>query len=428
MASGLAYSRGSVAVDDAVGGKVRNICVLCERDNKTTTASLICTTCDERMCLGCSKKHQKYALGKHVLVDINASDCVKTEVDMKGYDRCKDHSRVLVYVCQDHNKALCCDECLFASHRKCDRVEKIIQSTSGQLTVLNDTEVRYIVAEAERLAIESEKKVKENEKLANEICDEIDKKKKCVIAMFDETKTRIRRELSAGNASDKEQLDKRKDIANSIKSELEGFGSVFKQVKEHGNDNEKRIINAVTEIILTNSHIRINEMKQTDYTVSRTLEWDPQVMSLFNMNSLKVELKVTRLPGPSQGVQASDMVVDTRSLVLKPEKTTVLEREKGDANFTWVNGLTFLPDGRIAAIEQGNNTCMILHAGIQRPGPPYRFKEKPYDVTCYGDTNLAVTLEYGIFFFILFYKNRSRVKYLNNSKLRRKLKFKNDSQ
>jgi len=401
MASGLAYSRGSVAVDDAVGGKVRNICVLCERDNKTTTASLICTTCDERMCLGCSKKHQKYALGKHVLVDINASDCVKTEVDMKGYDRCKDHSRVLVYVCQDHNKALCCDECLFVSHRKCDRVEKILQSTSsyGQQSVLNDTEVRRIVAEAERLAIASEKKVKENEKQANKLCEEIDNKKKCVMAMFDEANTRIRRELSVGNASDKERLDKRKVIAISIKSELEGFGAVFKQVKEHGNDKEKCIINAVAEHILTNSHIRLNEMKQTDNATSRSLEWDPQVISLFNMNSLKVELKATRLPGPSEGVQASGRVFDTRSLVLKQETTTVLNLEEGDTSrSTWVTGMTFLPDGRIAAIDNNNNKCVILDAGLQRSGPPYRFKEEPRDVTCYGDTNLAVTLGYGIFF------------------------------
>jgi len=399
MASGFGYSRRSVAVDDAVGGKVSKTCVPCERDQKTTTASLTCTTCDERLCHDCSKHHKKYVPGKHVFVDINASDYVKTLVDMKGYDRCKDHSRGLVYVCQDHNKALCCDECLFNNHRKCDRVEKILQSTpnNGQQSALFDTEVRRIVAEAERLAIESEKKVKENEKLANEICEEIDNKKKCVMAMFDEAKTRIRRELSAGNASDKERLDKRKVIANSIKSDLEGFGAVFKQVKEHGTDNEKRIINAVTESILTNSHIRINEMKQSDYTVSRALEWDPQMISLFNMNNIKVELKVTRLPGPSQGVQSSGRVVDTRSLVLKQEKRTVLKREKGD-NYTWVSGLTFLPDGRIAAVDNWNNKCVILDAGLQQSGPPYRFKEKPSDVTCYGDTKLAVTLKYGIFF------------------------------
>jgi len=169
MASGFGYSRGSVAVDDAVGGKVRNTCVPCERDQKTTTASLMCTACDERLCHDCSKHHKKYAPGKHVFVDINDSDCVKPQVDMKGYDRCKDHGRKLVYVCQDHNKALCCDECLFNNHRKCDRVEKILQSTSGQLIALNDTEVRRIVSEAEGLARDSEKKVKENEKQANKL-------------------------------------------------------------------------------------------------------------------------------------------------------------------------------------------------------------------------------------------------------------------
>jgi len=384
-------------VDDAVGGKVGNTCVPCEPDKKTT-ATLICTVCDELLCHDCSKHHKKYAPGKHVFVDINNSDYVKPQVDMKGYDRCKDHSRGLVYVCHDHNKALCCDECLFINHRKCDRVEKILQSTSGPLIALNDIGVRIIVSNAKGLASDSEKMIKENEKQADELCEEIDNKKKCVMAMFDEAKTRIRRELSAGNASDKERLDKRKDIANSIKSELEGFGAVFKQVRDHGNDNEKRMIIAITDSIITNSHIKINEIKQTDYTVSRSLEWDQQTISLFNVNSLKVELKVAHLPGPSQGVLASGRVVDTRSLVLKQEMTAVLEFGTGDFHNTCVTGLTFLPDGRIAAIDGNNNKCMILHAGLQWSGPPYRFKEKPYDVTCYGNTNLAVTLRHGIFF------------------------------
>jgi len=397
MASGFGYSRGSVAVDDAVGGKVRNTCVPCERDQTTTTATLMCTVCDESLCHDCSKHHKKYAPGKHVFVDINNSDSVKTLVDMKGYDRCQDHGRGLVYVCQDHNKALCCDECLFSNHRKCENVEKILQSTTinGQQGTSN--EIQRIIAEAAGLASESENNVNENEKQANKLLTEMDNKKQHVMAMFDEAKTRIEHELSVGNASDKERLDERKVNANSIKLELEDFSAVFKQVLEHGNDNEKRIINAVSESIFTKTHIRFNEIKRTDYTVSRSLEWDPHMISFFNMNSLKVELKVTRLPCPSQGVQASGMVVDTRSLVLKQKSSTVLKQEKGDKYNTWVTGLTFLPDGRIAAIDWSNNKCVILDAGLQRSGPPYRFQDQPRDVTCYGNTNLAVTLRYDIF-------------------------------
>jgi len=397
MTSGFGYSRGSVAVDDAVGGKVRNTCLPCERDKKTTTATLMCTVCDERLCHDCSKNHQKYAIGKHVFADINNSDYVKTQVDMKGYDHCKDHSRGLVYVCQDHNKALCCDECLFINHRKCENVEKILQSSSSNAQQSTSNEIQQIVAEAAGLASEIENNVNENEKQTNKLLTEMDNKKQHVIARCDEAKTRIKHELSVVNASDKKRLHERKVNASSVQSELEGFGAVFKQVLEHGNDNEKRIINAVSESILTNSHIRLNEMKQTDYATSRSLEWDPQVTSLFNMNSLKVKLKVTHLQGPSQGVQASGRVVDTRSLVLKQKTKTVLRHERGDKYNTWVTGLTFLPDGRIAAIDGNNDKCVILDARLQRSGQPYRFKDKPRDVTCYGDTNLAVTLRYDIF-------------------------------
>jgi len=73
-------------------------------------------------------------------------------------------------------------------------------------------------------------------------------------------------------------------------------------------------------------------------------------------------------------------------------KTVKLVRTEGDEIEPWVTGLAFLADGRIAAVDYLNNTCFILNADLQRLGSAFKFQSKPWDMTCYGDSKLAVTL------------------------------------
>ena len=73
-------------------------------------------------------------------------------------------------------------------------------------------------------------------------------------------------------------------------------------------------------------------------------------------------------------------------------KTLGLVKTGGDEWPPWVTGLDFLADGRIAAVDYMNKTCYILNADLQRLGSAYKLQSYPYDVTCYGESTLAVTL------------------------------------
>ena len=75
-------------------------------------------------------------------------------------------------------------------------------------------------------------------------------------------------------------------------------------------------------------------------------------------------------------------------------KTLDLVKTEGDKYTPIVSGLAFLADGRIAAVDYRNRTCFILNADLQRLGPAYKLQSYPYDVTCYGESKLAVTLGY----------------------------------
>ena len=69
-----------------------------------------------------------------------------------------------------------------------------------------------------------------------------------------------------------------------------------------------------------------------------------------------------------------------------------LVEAEGDEEFPWVTGLEFMADGRIAAVENVNNTCFILNADLQRQGTSFKFENCPLDVICYKENTLAVTL------------------------------------
>jgi len=65
---------------------------------------------------------------------------------------------------------------------------------------------------------------------------------------------------------------------------------------------------------------------------------------------------------------------------------------EGDEKLPFVAGLDFMADGRIAAVDHNNKTCFIMNADLQRQGTAFTLQSWPYDVTCYKESALAVTL------------------------------------
>jgi len=72
--------------------------------------------------------------------------------------------------------------------------------------------------------------------------------------------------------------------------------------------------------------------------------------------------------------------------------TLDLVKTEGDEEFPWVTGLDFMADGRIAAVDYNNKKCFIMNADLQRQGTAFILKNRPFDVTCYNENALAVTL------------------------------------
>jgi len=298
MATGGArQSVYSTEADDAVGGRVSNLCQPCDRDNKATTATLRCTTCDERLCDKCSKIHQIYIPGNHVFVDYHDVTNRRTLVDMKGFDKCLEHGNTVVYQCRDHNNVLCCEDCHYESHKRCDNLIKLLQLAHANDTENdlrdNDQDILECMSIANSVASDSDKKTTELQ--TDNICDEIDRAKNKIINLLDEAKACLQQELTESNKKEIQRLQTRKATALSLQKELGNSQSVHQLVKTNGTEIQKYIMTVVSQNKLQQAKAKLNGMLKHDYTVERKLEWDQHVLNVLNMDSIDVVLKVGKI-------------------------------------------------------------------------------------------------------------------------------------
>ncbi|XP_052221773.1 uncharacterized protein LOC127838220 [Dreissena polymorpha] len=74
-------------------------------------------------------------------------------------------------------------------------------------------------------------------------------------------------------------------------------------------------------------------------------------------------------------------------LLVSVDLTTTGDDEKEPL----LNGLDFLPDGRLVAVDNQNMKCIILNERLQRLGTPYKFKGSPFSVVWLSHDTLCVT-------------------------------------
>jgi len=294
MATGdLRQSIYSADADDAVGGRVSNLCHPCVRDKRTSPATLRCTTCNERLCDRCSKNHQIYIPGHNRFVDYHDTTIIRTLVDMKGFDKCMEHGNTVVYQCKNHN-VLCCADCHYENHNKCEKLIKLSQLTERHDSKDDSVDFKQSISDcislANNVASDSDKKTIDVNN--DNICNEIDRARKKLIQMFDEAKIRLQQELTDSNKREIQRLQVRKSTALAFKLELEKSQSVHQLVQRNGTTIQKYIMHAVIRNKLWQAEKELYDMLKNDYTVHRMLEWDTSVLTVLNTQGIEVALKV----------------------------------------------------------------------------------------------------------------------------------------
>jgi len=296
MATGGNQESARYVEDNAtVGGKMPVICDPCGRRKMTTPAAVVCSSCDVNVCQECRQGHQIYALGEHVFVSLDEEARENVLVDMQGLDRCSDHNRPFLFICNDHD-SLCCEYCLFDIHRSCKDMSKLTDRTTGadSSDVASEEEMQGAVSAAQGIIDKCEEKVQANEEYKDKIISELDQKKEDIIKRFDDAKRRIVYVLDEVIASYKTRLDEVKREAESVKVNLQNLMSLNAVVNEHGTDVEKSILNFTCKMTKVQSTAKLTEMQSNDYTVQHryTLEWSKHVLPLMDDHLVSLSVAV----------------------------------------------------------------------------------------------------------------------------------------
>lgn len=102
------------------------LCAGCLRVNEKETAFLWCNTCEEPVCLPCSRAHRKFTL-PHDVIDMKDVAIVNKALPMD----CKNHAgQKLIFFCVSHNKVLC-PAGLSESHTECGKINHIEKAAKG---------------------------------------------------------------------------------------------------------------------------------------------------------------------------------------------------------------------------------------------------------------------------------------------------------
>jgi len=309
MATGGEDSTRHVEDDAAVGGKMPVMCDPCGRRKRTTPAAVVCSSCDLNLCRECRQAHEIYAAGEHVFLAMDEKAREIVLVDMQGLDQCSNHDRPFLFICKDHD-TLCCEYCLFDSHRTCQGMQKLKDlgtDVDGSL-IRSVEEMQGAISTVQEVIDNCEETSQSNEDRRNEIMRDIDNKKDEIIKRFDDVKRHIGEDLDEVISSDKIRLDEVKNMAKSVKVNLQNVMSITEDVNKHGTDVEKSILNLTCKQKTTWVTTKLTELQKSEYTVQHTLEWSYHLLAVME-EPLATLRHVPRPPPKGTGTADNDHYV-----------------------------------------------------------------------------------------------------------------------
>ncbi|XP_052258202.1 uncharacterized protein LOC127862966 isoform X4 [Dreissena polymorpha] len=323
---------------DMVGGRVmERICELCVRNLLSNKATMFCSACSESLCDRCISIHIKDTSKKHVIMDVRYKGLDSHGVDMNGLDMCNKHSKIIEFYCECH-KELCCSKCVMV-HRKCDNFIEIVVCTEQDRIQIRDVKASVLKADVDTFfLVQKVNQVKASLKETNEAMSKaIDTTRDNILKVYDDAKCKLFAEVDAIKAEKMKTLKKMNNILLSVRADIAKALPVFSNVLEKGTHQQIFIFSRRSQPEINNS----------------------------SMQNRPVTLQLLK-------------AVD----VVKP---------KDDNNDPFVTGLDFLSDGRLVAVDNRNNKCVIMNVRLQRKGQPYNFKTAVLDVRCLFHYLIAVS-------------------------------------
>ncbi|KAH3870552.1 hypothetical protein DPMN_033740 [Dreissena polymorpha] len=308
---------------------------------------------------------------------------------MKGFDKCQEHAREIVFFCQDHSK-LCCLSCVLI-HRKCDQLDEIAKVSTQTRPDLQGIKQSLIKLQSEADAIIADCEQSEtglNESIAK-ISSEVETMKDRIIQQFEGAKQKLISEAKQFKTAEVKRIGNKRDASLKVKEVLNNVLSMCCVVLDRGTPSQQYIYSEQMKEKQKTIESTIDDQRKIKCSSTMTVSFSKQVTSLLEMGSNSIKLNYD-----------DNKTVNTSLLSLSPQPRPVtlellvsvdLTNTGDDEKEPLLTGLDFLPDGRLVAVDNFNMKCIILNEQLQRLGTPYKFKGYPYSVVCVSHDTLCVT-------------------------------------
>ncbi|KAH3870487.1 hypothetical protein DPMN_033675 [Dreissena polymorpha] len=390
MASRIFRGSNKDNAGDFIGeSTVTQSCEPCMKTNISKTATVFCKDCDEFLCDTCKNPHTVYKPGQHNIVNVPENKSAPVILDMKGFDKCHEHAREIVFFCQDHSK-LCCLSCVLI-HRKCDQLDEIAKVSTQTRPDLQGIKQSLIKLQSEADAIIADCEQSEtglNESIAK-ISSEVETMKDRIIQLFEGAKQKLISEAKQFKTAEVKRIGNKRDASLKVKEVLNNVLSMCCVVLDRGTPSQQYIYSEQMKEKQKTIESTIDDQRKIKCSSTMTVSFSKQVTSLLEMGSNSIKLNY-----------ADNKTVNTSLLSLSPQPMPVtlellvsvdLPQTGDDKKEPLLTGLDFLPDGRLVAVDNKNMKCIILNERLQRLGTPYKFKNNPGSVVCVSHDTLCVT-------------------------------------
>ncbi|KAL3852728.1 hypothetical protein ACJMK2_016346 [Sinanodonta woodiana] len=266
-------------------------CQPCQADGKMKASVAFCVDCSEYLCCACRKSHALFKMSKNHLI---TEESVRTnqipESDSVYLDLCNLHNKPLAYYCNDH-KGACCVQCIPEVHRKCTKIDDIVDL--AQYEPGDDRLKEEVRGKLEILMLDFQQiqgKREENLKLINEQKEEI---RKCI----ETWRKNLVRKVKELETSALERLDEvHQDVTTELSNRLKECKSAIAAVEVSNlmldeaikMKNERQTFIALTKISKQAENYLTNLQHLYDRAFEISLEYatKTEVESFYNADSL----------------------------------------------------------------------------------------------------------------------------------------------
>ena len=378
------------------------LCSICDAQHTIKNADNWCPECEEGLCSECLKHHNVSKYTKlHEVISIENYHKIPQSVS-KIVQHCTEHDRKHQNYCPMH-ESLCCPLCISENHNDCLgllAIENIVKAakTSAMLDSIEDT-LKDISSNMDRVIRDREENLTKITDQRRKIHNEIKEERRKVNEHLDKLEEQVIGNLDAEEAKITSEIENLLEKLNKKAVTIEMLQSKLSDVKLYASDLQtflggRTILHEVEE-----EEICVTTLLEDKYLQQVNLCYRPEakMAAINNIEIFGLVCRETNPPvinikrGKDKQAQIMTFTPPVRNVSIHDINLVLLRKKERLCDN--ISGCTITPNGKFIFVDFDMKGLRILNEdwtsdNVDTKLPVIR---GAYDVTCIGDTRLAIS-------------------------------------